>query len=1122
MTADRDERLDEIIAGYLHQRETGDPVDAEQWVTAHPDFADDLREFLADDRQFGILARPLAEPVISRQPVPERVRYFGDYELLEEVARGGMGIVYRARQTSLNRIVAIKMILAGHLASEIDAKRFQVEAEAAANLRHANIVAVHEVGRHNGQSYFSMDYVDGKNLSEITRQNLLPVNQAAEYALQIARAVAYAHGEGTLHRDLKPSNVLIDANGDVRITDFGLAARVEGDSGLTKTDQVLGTPGYMPPEQARNQRGLIGPASDIYSLGATLYDLLTGRPPFRAESQADTLLQTINDDPVSPRVLNPRVPRDLETICLKCLEKEPHRRYATAELLADDLRCSLRGEPILARPIGRVARMWRWCRRKPVLAGMSVALLACVLTLVVGLWISNVRVGNALQERTGAFTKLQRQQHVTEQALRDKDQALLAKEKALREEGVALAAKVRALQDRDAANARLQSSLKTQQWLTYLRGIQLAQRDYDAGYIGRAGVLLDECGPEEYRGFEWRYLRALCRQAVQWTWRGRIPIQCLSLRGTAVAYVDGGLRLFDADTGKGAKISLGRFVGSSRLSPDGRLLAYVPRRKTQGRCEIHVLDVPRGHRRVIATDSLSITPNFYFSGDGRRIAAVDRKPGAESCRFQVWDVDTGRRKSVCESALFQATFRREERSVLGAGPNLRYLVTHRGLVDTKTSREVIRFRRPLRCFAFNSDGTLLAGSDGKGTVTILDVRTATVRNLWNARAGRIESLAFSPDGTRLAGGTQNGIVAVCDASTGERRFAIETGEQADEIAFTPDGRQIMTVHRENQVQGVIRVWKDPSPQTLVIRGATTKHRVWGRKPAFSPDGRLVAAIGAHDEILICNSQSGAVVRRIAGRRTIGSVAFSPDGKQIASAGNNRYDVWNASNGELLRTLRPSKGLYCIRCEFSPDGHLLVGAHNGGATVWNWRTGRRRTFLPSPRRDCPIACFSADGKSLYVVAKSGVGTVADVSGWKERRRIRGSRAFQGELTPDGSRLVTIGGGREIALVDAKTGARIPPIPLPARPLALDVSPDGRRIAVAVGREIAILDLHTGQRLLTLAGHQGLLFGVKFAPDGQRVASMGADGTIRIWGAPPKQLLAANERPPRAPVVAPKPR
>jgi serine/threonine protein kinase len=299
------------------------------------------------------------------------LRSFGDYELLQELARGGMGIVYKARQRKLNRLVALKMILAGQLASVADVQRFYTEARAAAHLDHPGIVPVYEVGEQQGQHFFSMGYVHGGSLAGRVKDGPLPPREAAGLVRKVAEAVAYAHGHGIIHRDLKPGNVLLDPDGQPKVTDFGLAKNLAGDSQLTGTGQVMGTPSYMPPEQAEGKFKEIGAAADIYSLGAILYCLLTGRPPFQAASVMETLKQVLEQEPVSPRELNPGVERDLETVCLKCLAKEPGKRYGSASLLSEDLRRFLGGEPILARPVGYLERAWRWCGRNPALASAT-------------------------------------------------------------------------------------------------------------------------------------------------------------------------------------------------------------------------------------------------------------------------------------------------------------------------------------------------------------------------------------------------------------------------------------------------------------------------------------------------------------------------------------------------------------------------------------------------------------------------------------------------------------------------------------------------------------------------------------------------------------------------------
>ncbi|MFO0888279.1 MAG: serine/threonine-protein kinase [Isosphaeraceae bacterium] len=319
-------------------------------------------------------AEPLAPP-----PAGTVIRYFGDYELLRELGRGGMGVVYLARQVSLDRNVALKMILAGELASRAQVLRFRAEAGAAAQLDHPGIVAIHEIGTHQGQHYFAMAYVPGSSLAARLRDGPVPPRQAADLLARVTDAIEHAHQKGVIHRDIKPANILIDAGGQPRVTDFGLARRVrpDGAPGLTATGQPIGTPSYMAPEQAVGARS-IGPAADVYSLGATLYAALSGRPPFLAASTAETLQLVREQEPVALRTLNLAIPRDLETICLKCLRKEPPDRYPSAAELAADLRRWLAGEPIRARPVTRLERAWRWCRRRPEIVTSLVLGLALV------------------------------------------------------------------------------------------------------------------------------------------------------------------------------------------------------------------------------------------------------------------------------------------------------------------------------------------------------------------------------------------------------------------------------------------------------------------------------------------------------------------------------------------------------------------------------------------------------------------------------------------------------------------------------------------------------------------------------------------------------------------------
>jgi hypothetical protein len=587
-----------------------------------------------------------SSPTLGLEPPPAgvgtRVRYVGDYELLEEIARGGMGVVFRARQVSLNRIVALKMILAGQLASEADVQRFKTEAEAAANLDHPNIVPIYEVGEHAGMHYFSMKFIDGGRLA--AGRGLTPGDLRAGVKLlaTVASAVHHAHQRGILHRDLKPANILVDKHGEPHVTDFGLAKRVSGGGELTQSGAIVGTPSYMAPEQARGAKAL-STHIDVYSLGAILYELLTGRPPFQAASPLDTVLQVLEREPDHPLSVRPLADRDLATICMKCLEKDPARRYGAAALLADDLDHWLSGEPISARAVGPIERGWRWCRRKPALASLAAAV---VLALVGGAVVSTYFAIEAAARATQA----------EENARRADDNARRADDNARRADNQAREANRNAQLARDES-AKAQAQRLRAERNAYAARAQLLQATWHEAQAGRGLKLLDEqrpaAGAADLRDFEWRLLARwwhsdLLSVAVgdySANWLSKVafsPDNRLLAAGSGKT-----VKVFNAFTGATKQTIRGPFeeVSGIAFSPDGKRLAVLtrgrPQRGKPGRFNfapalVTVHDLAGGKQVVRFNCRDFWSYDLAYSPDGRLLAMASM--GA----IELHDSETGK------------------------------------------------------------------------------------------------------------------------------------------------------------------------------------------------------------------------------------------------------------------------------------------------------------------------------------------------------------------------------------------------------------------------------------------------------------------------------------------------
>ncbi len=1039
------------------------------------------------------------------------------YRILGELGRGGMGVVYKAQHLALKRIVALKMVLSGAHAGSVELGRFRAEAEAVARLQHPSIVQIYEVGEHEGRPYCALEYVSGGSLAQRIGGKPLPAAAAASLVAALAEGIQHAHDHGIVHRDLKPANVLLQepaagkthsghstvqspgsgllaADSCPKITDFGLAKTLDNPDGPTKTGSVLGTPSYMAPEQALGRNRTIGPPTDIYALGAILYECLTGQPPFKAETSLDTMLLVASQDPVPPRQINSAVPRDLETICLKCLRKEPGKRYASACELAEDIGRFLRKEAIRARPVGPIERVVKWARRRPALIAVGVLLL---LLPVTGAIVWKVR-------QTGPIVSVPAGPLV----------------------------------------------INADEQMRYAQQINQADQERLEGKYNHADEILAEVAPGS-RGWEWDYLHRVCNWGLRRTltdFGGPIRQVAFGRNGRiAVVAESPGVSIRDASSGK-QLIKLGeRPVNAVAFSSDGKNLAVVGNDRM-----LRLYDAASG-QEITAREHPGPLACVVFSPDGKWLAAGGGPPNQPGYVW-LWNAAPGKepvRKCgfhknrvvsvvfASDSAWFTSMAMGGEMhgwAIAGGGegnfagteyaqrlifvprsPAVGILAYH-GLdlwwpaQQAKTSYLDPPARKPgamqfnnvkmeqtfddqpdprpgsmVFDAAYSSDETMLAmvgGWQSQGKVRIYRGQPNSSQLngslLLFGHTQRVGTVSFSPDQPLLATGSADGTVRIWDPTI--RRFDAALAAAAPSVlsggtltasqprmAFSPDSQRLATVMHDPLT---LALWDLNSGQKTICPRLTDKG--WLQSPYFSPDGRLAAVTGEGTRtVCIWNGTTGAKVGTWADTPVGGGeLSARKEGFLLASALPDQpikgfldkptkgIQLSDPANGAKVRMLG-AESFWLPFPILSPNGDRLAAVSKEGV-LHLWDTGTGQTLLTSPGREPPR--FTLDGRYL----------IRDLT----------------RTAPE----------KPLEIWDARTGQPAG-LHLPTKPLRgpFQFAPDGKLLAWPTDKgEILLWNAAAGQPVATARGHGGPVGSLVFGTDGRRLFSVSSeDATVKIW-------------------------